>query len=229
MKVVLAGTVGSHAYGTNTPDSDIDTLGIFVQPTRDVVGLFWHDKKETVTRTDGEDKVADPDYTYHEVRKYIRLAAKGNPTVMELIWLPQHTVKTWEGILLVDNRRMFLSQNIRDSYAGYAKQQFHRLKNRGDFSSTLKNRTLKHARHCVRLLLQCEQALTECEMTVRMTEEQKTFSLQLAQLAVEDIDAFEKEIMPMFDHVDNLPSDLPAQPDMNYLNEMLIKIRQGNP
>lgn len=36
---ILAGHVGSVAYGLSTPESDVDTLGVFVAPTREILGL----------------------------------------------------------------------------------------------------------------------------------------------------------------------------------------------
>lgn len=228
MKVLLEGIVGSHAYGTNHEESDVDKAGVFLHSTPVILGIPKY--QETVTRTNGIDKGADPDYSYHEVGKYLRLAIAGNPTVQELMWLPEHTIMTWEGHAIVGARQMILSQKVRKTYGGYAKQQFLRSKRRGDgsFSSTTRNRTFKHARHCMRLLLQCEDILNTGILTVRMSNDQIQQTAEFAQLAVDDLDAFESVVTPHFTLCDEMSSDLPREPDVSYVNDMLITIRKGN-
>ncbi|MEU4556525.1 DNA polymerase beta superfamily protein [Micromonospora violae] len=92
----------------------------------------------------------------HEARKFTVLCIGGNPTAFELLWLPDdlYEVRTELGQELVDLRSAILSApRVRDAYLGYACQQFHRLKERGDgsFSADLRKRTAKHARHLARL------------------------------------------------------------------------------
>ena len=55
MKIILEGVVGSTAYGLNTPESDIDTAGIFVAPLEEVLGL--RTLRETYCKNDGVDKI----------------------------------------------------------------------------------------------------------------------------------------------------------------------------
>lgn len=142
--IILEGITGSTAYGLATPDSDVDKHGVYQAPTREVLGPF--PPKETVVMN-------DPDITYHEVAKFIRLTAKANPTVLEILYLDDYTIITPVGQMLIDNRSAFLSKTIYHSYGGYAIAQARRLNARGDsFSSDTKNRYSKHARHCYRLL-----------------------------------------------------------------------------
>jgi hypothetical protein len=114
MKTILKARVGSHLYGLNTEHSDEDYLGVFVRPTEEVLSMF--NNEETYVSK-------NPDCTLHEVKKFIHLAAKGNPTVLELLYCPEYEVATYEGCLLVNNRELFLSDHVRDSFGGYAIQQ----------------------------------------------------------------------------------------------------------
>jgi len=92
--------------------------------------------------------------------KFIRLAAKANPTVLEIFYLDDYTIITPVGQMLIDHRATFLSKTIYASYGGYAIAQARRLNYRGDsFSSDTKHRYSKHARHCFRLLQQGRQLL----------------------------------------------------------------------
>lgn len=153
MNKLLQGVVGSTAYGLATDDSDVDQIGIFACDTVDLHGI----KKPTESIVSH-----NPDLTMHEVGKYCRLALAGNPTIMELMWLPNvmYTHMTPLGQALIKIRSTFLSaQNVRNAYLGYAMQQFHKLELRGDgsFSADLRKRTAKHARHLLRL---CQQGYT---------------------------------------------------------------------
>jgi predicted nucleotidyltransferase len=50
------------------------------------------------------------DHTFHEAAKFCRLSLNGNPTVMELLWLPSdlYEVRTVLGNALIDIRHVFL-------------------------------------------------------------------------------------------------------------------------
>ncbi|MDH6454784.1 MULTISPECIES: nucleotidyltransferase domain-containing protein [unclassified Streptomyces] len=143
--ILLSGVVGSTAYGLARAGSDVDRLGLFAAPTETLLGL--HTPKESHVTT-------APDRTLHEAAKWCRLALGGNPTVMELVWLPDelYEVRTPLGDELIAIRGSFLSaRRVRDAYLGYAAQQFRKLESRaGD------HRTAKHARHLKRL---CHQGL----------------------------------------------------------------------
>ena len=143
--ILLSGIVGSTAYGLAHEGSDVDRLGMFAAPTDDLHGL--HPPKESHVTT-------KPDSTLHEAAKWCRLALRGNPTVTELVWLPDelYEVRTPLGDELIGIRTTLLSaKRVRDAYLGYATQQFRKLESRdGD------HRTAKHARHLKRL---CHQGL----------------------------------------------------------------------
>lgn len=166
-QIILEGIVGSTAYGLATPESDIDKLGIYIQPTEDFYGLkLWTEKDFSIVTT-------SPDRTLHELGKFCRLALKCNPTITELLWIPEEliTLHTPEGILLRMMAKNFLSaQLVKDAYLGYAKSQLTRLEDRGDFGSDLKKRTKKHARHLLRLLNQGYTLYTEGELPIKVDD-----------------------------------------------------------
>ena len=95
MKVIMKARVGSHLYGLNTEHSDEDFLGVFIRPTREVLS-FFHNEETYVTK--------EPDTTLHELKKFMYLAAKGNPTILELLFVPEYEVLEYEGHMLLDYR-----------------------------------------------------------------------------------------------------------------------------
>ncbi|WP_367319718.1 nucleotidyltransferase domain-containing protein [Streptomyces sp. HUAS ZL42] len=170
--ILLSGVVGSTAYGLAREGSDIDRLGLFAAPTEELHGL--HAPKESHVTT-------APDRTLHEAGKWCRLALGGNPTVMELVWLPDemYEVRTPLGDELIGIRTSLLSaRRVRDAYLGYATQQFRRLYDRGAGSSSgtgsederRRRRAAKHARHLRRLCTQGYELYATGRLTVRVED-----------------------------------------------------------
>ncbi|WP_128379317.1 DNA polymerase beta superfamily protein [Streptomyces cavernae] len=167
--VLLSGVVGSTAYGLAHKDSDVDRLGMFAAPTESLHGL--HPPRESHVTT-------APDRTLHEAAKWCRLALGGNPTVMELVWLPDelYEVRTPLGDELIGLRTSFLSaRRVRDAYLGYATQQFKRLTDRGDGSvaggsAGTRKRTAKHARHLRRLCHQGFELYATGRLSIRLED-----------------------------------------------------------
>lgn len=215
--IILEGITGSKAYGLDHADSDTDIKGIYVAPTSDILGLY--NVPETIDHT-------DPDWVYHEVGKFIQLAMKGNPTILELLFLDGYLELTKFGKMLVDNRHLFLNNVIYKSYGGYALSQARKLNARGGtYGSGRGNRYEKHTRHCFRLLYQGKELLETGNLTVRVMPDvrEELFAIGKASPA-EIIEKFERE----FAEFDKIKSVLPDKPNKEEINKLLLKIRKGN-
>lgn len=116
---ILLTISGSHGYGTNTEDSDIDMRGIFIANKNFYIGL--HRGKEQI-----EDK--ENDTVIYEIRKFFSLATKNNPNILELLWMPDYVTLTEEGKRIIDNRDIFLSKLVFHTFSGYALMQLHKIK-----------------------------------------------------------------------------------------------------
>ncbi|MFJ8153939.1 DNA polymerase beta superfamily protein [Streptomyces sp. NPDC094468] len=218
--VLLSGIVGSTAYGLARPGSDVDRLGTYAVPTKQLHGLH----RPTESHVSSE-----PDRTLHEVGKWCRLALGGNPTVMELVWLPPelYEVRTPLGDELIDIRRSLLSAHrVRDAYLGYASQQFRRLENRGDgsFSADTRKRTAKHARHLKRLCHQGLELYTTGRLTIRVDNPQEyhDFGEQVAAHGVEVARPLLAEYEAAFDRNRSVLSE---QPDETAAEAWLLRVR----
>jgi hypothetical protein len=219
--VILQGIVGSTAYGLAREGSDVDRLGVYTLPPRQLLGL---DK--------GPESIVskDPDRTHHELGKFVRLLMKGNPTVMELLWLPEYEVCDYVfGNPLVENRGLFLSQKtVRSAYLGYAGDQLRRAEARGDgsFTSDTKNRSIKHARHCMRLLEQAWILYEYGHLHLRVAN--PWWYLSLDDEPWEDVLA---EMRTMFENtkekIDNSWSPLPKEIDQRAVSDLLDSLRMA--
>ena len=182
---ILVGVAGSTAHGLAHELSDEDRLAIHAVSPWSLLGL--NSGAATKSRVH-----VDPDVTSHELAKFANLALKGNPSVLELLWLPEHEHGYPEiSEPLIEMRNSFLSEpTVRKSFGGYAHDQAKRLAGRTEkgkkgFSADLGNRTEKHARHCYRLLLSGKAALETGELMVDVSEFRSEI-FEIGKLAVED-------------------------------------------
>ena len=76
---------GSHIYGFNSPDSDVDLRGCHQLPLEAIVGL--KSPVETIDRESIEDGV-EVDIVSHDIGKYFNLLVKNNGYVLEQIFSP---------------------------------------------------------------------------------------------------------------------------------------------
>ena len=218
--VLLAGVVGSTAYGLATPESDVDRLGVFAVPTEALHGLTPPAESHVTT---------GPDLTLHDVRKYAKLALGGNPTVTELMFLDQWEVITPLGQELVDIRAAFLSAPaVRNAYLGYAQQQFTKLRNRGDgsFSADLRRRTAKHARHMARLCDQGYGLYATGRLRIRLDNPE--FYMRFGErVASGDLETAEALLAVTETNFNETRSPLPAVPDRGAVEAWLLRVRRA--
>lgn len=223
MKVILESIVGSTAYGLATPESDVDKLGIYVQDTEDFHGLkLWGEKDFSIVTT-------DPDRTLHEVGKFCRLALRCNPTVTELLWVPEDlvTVATPEGILLRMQAKNFLSAKlVKDAYLGYAKAQLVRLEDRGDFGSDLKKRTQKHARHLLRLAHQGYTLYTTGELPIRLDDPEKYH--EFGRMVAADPSYGRTRLEDIEKQWEYAKPAIPEAPNVEAIDNLMKSIRKAN-
>ena len=222
--IILEGVCGSKAYGLDTATSDTDIKGVYLLPTKTVLGLNFNQQKTTKDHT-------DPDWAYYETGKFMKLVSGGNPTLTELLFLADYTVITPVGQLLVDNRDIFLSTNaIINSYSGYTYSQAKRLCTRtgqglDGYDSSLKNRFAKHTRHLVRLMLQGKELLETGTLTVKVSPEQREYIFSCGELSANEVvDLF----MKLDEEFKNTKSVLPDKPDLEKMNDLLLRIRYEN-
>ncbi len=138
-RIALLTFGGSISYGLNTPQSDIDIRGIIMPEPSDLLGCGFiregsqHSNDHYIYGAGGFEQYIDrtTDTTLYVLGKIVGLFYKCNPNTIEMLGCrPEHYAEVSEyGQLLLDNRELFLSKLAYDSFAGYARGQFQRLKN----------------------------------------------------------------------------------------------------
>lgn len=127
-KRILKVFSGSYSYGTNTENSDKDYLGIYLNTKEELLGLQSSEEltENIISKAENGRNTKDAvDCKYFELRKFCRLALKGNPTILEILFVNKENILeiTKEGKELLSLRNEFLSKNIYNSFMGYAFSQ----------------------------------------------------------------------------------------------------------
>lgn len=119
-RTILLVRAGSHAYGMATPESDLDVRGVAIPPEKYFVG-FLHTFEQAESR--------DPDLVIYDIRKFFRLAAGCNPSILDMLFTdPEDQLSvTSAGQKLIDHRHEFLSKNAYHRFTGYAFGQLKRI------------------------------------------------------------------------------------------------------
>lgn len=218
--VLLNGIVGSTAYGLAHAGSDVDRLGVFAAPARAFHGLTLPvDKAATIVQH-------DPDVTLHEARKFCLLALAGNPTVSELLWLPDelYDVRTALGEELVGIRTAFLSADrVRDAYLGYASQQLERLVSK-DHRAVAPAKIAKHARHIARLAHQGRELYATGVLRIRLDDPQ--WYRDFGERVVRDPYAAREVLADAETFFASARSVLPKRPDTAPVERWLLRVRE---
>lgn len=117
--ILFETVVGSQAYGTNTPDSDIDKKFVYILPEEYILGTGY------VQQID-----VNADYTGWEVRRFLELLGTNNPTVLELLNSPEDCIISRHEIfdIILMEKDKFLTKGCKNSFGGYARQQIKKAK-----------------------------------------------------------------------------------------------------
>ena len=120
--IIILTLGGSHAYGLNNENSDLD-----------IRGCALNSKMQILTNQNFEQFVnEETDTTIYAFNKLISLLINTNPNTIELLGnKPEHYFYVSPiGQELIDNKKLFLSKKAIRSFGGYAHQQLYRLNQR---------------------------------------------------------------------------------------------------
>lgn len=127
-RTALIALTGSRGYGLATETSDHDYRGIFVASKPYYLGFSQIEQKDRGwTEEEGKFSYLTRDTCIYELRKFLELCIDNNPNILELLWCKDYAHLTEVGKILIQHRQMFLSKQVRQTYAGYGYAQIKRL------------------------------------------------------------------------------------------------------
>ncbi len=206
--------IGSRAYGLETEDSDTDLRGIYLAPADLQWSLYGAPEQF-------EDNAAQS--CYWELQKFLTMALKANPNILECLYSPLVDKLTPVGEELLAIRDSFLSQMIFQTFNGYAMSQFKKIeqdrRNQGQIR-------WKHAMHLLRLLISGAGALREGRVPVRVeAHRDRLLALKRGEISWEEVEAWRQVLHLDFEKALQA-TKLPERPDYEAANEFLIKARR---
>jgi uncharacterized protein len=213
--IIYRCVVGSRAYGLDDDASDTDLRGIYLPPAE----LHWslYGIPEQLEQDETQE-------CYWELQKFIVLALKANPNVLECLYTPLVELATPLAQELLEMRSLFLSQLVYQTYGGYVLSQFKKLE------QDLRNHDQirwKHAMHLIRLLLSGITLLKEGVVPVRMEEHRpQLLAIKHQQMAWAEVDAWRLRLHQEFDEAFT-KTELPERPDYAKANDFLIRARRS--
>lgn len=235
VRVVIGSTI--HGLSVATTD-DLDLMGVCIEPPEAALGM-GKPFEQHVFRTQPEGHPSGPgdvDLTTYSLRKYLRLASNGNPTVLNLLFV-QPEFRQVDGILGDELRALsplIVSREAGARYLGYMQAQRERLLGLRGQKHTGYTRRLKYqaeagwdtkyAMHLCRLAIQGIELLTTGRITFPVPEPDRTSLMEIRRGewtldgTVEWSHVLEQRLIQARDN-----SDLPEHPDRSALNEWLVE------
>jgi predicted nucleotidyltransferase len=229
---ILRGIVGSTVHGLSNPGTDDrDEMGVCVEPPEYIAGLrpFEH----WVFRTQPEGMPSGPgdlDLTVYGLRKFCRLALKGSPTVLLLLFI------TGENLLERDElgeelqalAPAFVCRRTGRAFVGYVDAQRRGLLGEQHATRTRELSSeygydTKYAMHALRIAHQGRQLLTTGHISLPVAEPERSRLMEvrrgeipLAEVLTrlhEQSAALERDI---------LDSGIPDEPDRDRVDRFLV-------
>jgi hypothetical protein len=236
---ILRTVVGSGVHGIAIAGTDDhDEMGVYVEPPEYVIGLRAS-APHYVHRTQPEGHRSGPgdvDLVMYSLRKYLHLAAKGNPTVLLPLFAPDDALlaTTKLGSELRAMRTKFLSQQAGHRFLGYMHGQRERMLGGGK-QNRLPNRPelidrygydVKYASHALRLAYEGLEVIRDGRLSLPMPQPSRDHVLDVKQgrvtqeVVIKDIDRLASIAKDM---LDTGQTPLPPQPPWDELTRWSVE------
>ena len=229
--VIMRVEVGSTAHGTGLPGAeDYDELGVMIEPWQSAIGLssssanvVYRPGREVGERS----QAGDYDLVVYTTRKFARLAASGNPSVLMALFGPLRFTSPL-GDQLRELAPAFWSDQSRQRFLGYSRAQRERLlgvrvgrhTNRPEIVD-IHGYDTKYAMHMLRLGIQGIEYVTTGRITLPVPGADGDF-LRDVRKGVFTLD----EVIERADHNERLleiaTGAAPKEPDYAAIDDWLL-------
>lgn len=213
-RVIYRCVIGSQAYGLADAASDVDRRGIYLPPA----DLHWS--------IYGVPEQLENDRTqeaYWELQKFLVLALKANPNVLECLYTPLVEEATPVAEELLAMKAIFLSRMVYQTYNGYVLSQFKKMqadiRNKGQVK-------WKHVMHLIRLLLSGIGVLRDGLVPVKVDDHRdRLLAIRRGEVPWDDVEHWRlrlhQELNAAFE-----TTKLPERPDYERADAFLVSARR---
>ena len=218
-KLIVAALVGSRAHGLHTAFSDWDWRGVYIAPTSRILSLG-------VTVKQNKWVEGEVDDTSYEIGKFLHLATKSNPSILEIMACPRYKVLSNDyGKQLVDLfSHMWSSKGVFDAFGGYSKNQEKKFL---DDKKEHRERRWKYAVAYLRVLQLGTDLLATGNMSTRIHDQSFINTLTAIRNEEWSVGAVMDLATQMKERLSEAYTNNPdKQTNMEPINEFLLKVRR---
>lgn len=236
---ILRAVVGSTAHGLNLEGTDDrDEMGVCVEPVEAAQGFsefeqyIYRTAEERDGRHDAPSQAGDLDLTIYSLKKFLRLALQGNPSVILLLYVSKLVSSNAVGSQLQELAPYIISKHAGKRFLGYMESQRQRLM--GERGQKKVNRPeleekygydTKYAMHLLRLGMQGVELLSTGKLTLPMLEPARNYLLgvRTGKVTLNEVldkaGQLERELKDLLE-----TSPVPDEPNRDYVEDWMIDI-----
>lgn len=214
-RVIYQCVIGSQAYGLASEDSDIDRRGIYL-PTAE---QHW-----SLNPLPEQLECDQTQEAYWELQKFLVLALKANPNVLECLYSPLVEKLSPLAKELLDMREIFLSRLVYQTYNGYVSSQFKKMQ------ADIRNQgrvKWKHVMHLIRLLMSGIHVLKHGGVQVEVGDRRDLLlAIKRGEMPWEETEKLRLSLHKEFD-VAFQQTLLPERPNYERADAFLVRARRA--
>ena len=228
--IVYRGSIAHNMYiPSEDPDSidDVDAIAVYMSDPEAYLSLA-HGFPKGVQITEGK-----YDIVAYEFRKFVYLLTKANPNVLSALWVkPEHQIMLSPliGKKLIDMRKSFITQEIFNTFGGYARSQLKKMTHfvfQGYMGEKRKCLVEKHgydtknAAHLIRLLKMATESLQNGEMNVYRHDAKQLLKVKTGALTLEEVKNSALALEADLKEAARV-SELPKKADLKMVNKFVF-------
>lgn len=213
--IIFQCVIGSRAYGLEDDQSDTDRRGFYLPPAH----LHW-----SLYGVPAQLECEETQEAYWEIQKFLILALKANPNVLECLYSPLIEKTTPIADELLKMRSMFLTQLVYQTYNGYVISQFKKMqadiRNQGQVK-------WKHVMHLIRLLISGISVLKNGFVPVPVDGyRDNLLAIKRGEMPWKETEKWRLSLHSEFEKAFSA-TKLPERPDYEKANAFLVKARKA--
>jgi uncharacterized protein len=213
-RVIFKCVIGSQAYGLANAESDVDRRGIYLPSAE----LHW-----SLYGVPEQLKNDETQEAYWELQKFLIMALKANPNVLECLYTPLIEKATPLAEELLAMKSIFLSRLVYQTYNGYVMSQFKKMqtdiRNHGQVK-------WKHVMHLIRLLHSGIGVLRDGFVPVKVdAHRERLLAIRRGEVPWEEVEDWRLSLHQEFNAAFDATT-LPERPDYERANAFLISARR---